>query len=79
MLTFVYKIWKFLTMIHKCNYFIFANYPSPCFYAEHDVSETGVRLCLQVKPIQLRPIEEASLYLFYPKTERESSLRNVVL
>jgi hypothetical protein len=66
----------------------------PVFYVKYGVSETGFCLCLQVEPIDLRPIERATLclrvrrqstYIYWAqlsminlKTEREYSLGNAV-
>jgi hypothetical protein len=56
---------------HK--YYVFGHYPSSCLYlktavyfSNHNVSETGFRLHLQVKPTQLGPIDRASPYLWTP-------------
>jgi hypothetical protein len=63
------------------------------YFSKHNVSETGFRLRLQVKPTQLGPIDKASpsgpeigtssiawtqLRRFHLQAETESSLRNVV-
>jgi hypothetical protein len=62
----------------------------PVYISKHNVSETGFCLRLRVKPTQLSPIDRARLEFgtssidwaqlskFCPKTEIESSLRNVV-
>jgi hypothetical protein len=42
----------FLDIIHR-----------PVYISEHNVSETGLCLLLQVKPTQLAPIDRASGYL----------------
>jgi hypothetical protein len=55
-------------MVHQYKYYVFGHYPSPCFYLnrrpvyfpKHNISETGFYLRLQVKPIQLDPIDRAS-------------------
>jgi hypothetical protein len=38
----------------------------PLYISNHDVSETGLSLRLQVKPTQLGPIDRASLYFRTP-------------
>jgi hypothetical protein len=39
----------------------------PVFYLKHDVSETGVCLCLQAELAQIGPIERAKNW--YPETD----------
>jgi hypothetical protein len=59
----------------------------PVFYLNHNVSETGFCLRLQVEPTQLGPTDKsnlsadywAQLSRFHLKTETESSFRNVVV
>jgi hypothetical protein len=54
-----------------CKYYVSGHYPSSCFYlkhcpvfiSKHNISETAFCLCLQVKPIQLGPINRSSPYL----------------
>jgi hypothetical protein len=39
----------------------------PIFYLKHDVSETGLCLCLQVEPTQLGQSDRASFCLWTPE------------
>jgi hypothetical protein len=41
------------------------------FIWEHNFSETGFPLCLQVKPTQLGPIDRATSYLWTPAPTRD--------
>jgi hypothetical protein len=69
------------------NYSVSGHYPSSCSYLEHNVSETGICLRLQVETTQLGIIDNlfprsgdrdwAQLSSFHLKTETELSLRNV--
>jgi hypothetical protein len=56
--------------IVRYKYYVYGHYPSSCLYLKqsclcfkHNVSETGFCLRLQVKPIQLGPIDRASPHL----------------
>jgi hypothetical protein len=61
----------FLTNFFLTNIIFFGHYPSSYLYlkcspvslSKHNVSETGFCLHLQVKPIQLGPIDRATPYL----------------
>jgi hypothetical protein len=47
------------------------HYPSSCLYLKHNVSETGLCLCLQVEPTQLGSIDRASPYLRTPASTQD--------
>jgi hypothetical protein len=57
-----------------------SGHPSSCFlFRTHNISETGVSLCLQVGPTQLAlSIDLVPVSRHHLKTETESSLRNGV-
>jgi hypothetical protein len=77
-----------INSLYYCNYQNLDITHCPVFHLQHDVSETGFYLRLQVETTQGCTIQRTSLCLrtywahismFHMKTETNSSLQNVVL
>jgi hypothetical protein len=71
-------------MVHWYKYCVFGHYASSCLYlktrspyfSKHNVSETGLCLCLQVKPTQLSPVDRVSPHLRTKITKITQDLRS---
>jgi hypothetical protein len=59
----------FFDIIHRP---LFIQKPRPVYFPEHNVSETGFCLRLQVKHTQLGPIDRANPYLWTNKSSSSS-------